>query len=94
MNETGNTVIKCESDDVEPKPEVHWITHDIKSNFTLLQDDVKTKQEIYIHNASAYDNGWLKCSATSLAGKITKTMRFEVFCEYRHWNKFILQKIF
>ncbi|XP_071166243.1 BDNF/NT-3 growth factors receptor-like [Mytilus edulis] len=79
VNETGSTVIKCVAKkDVEPKSEVSWETSNLKSNFTLVQGNDKTKIELHIHNASADDNGWLKCVAWSLAGKKYETSRFNV----------------
>lgn len=82
VNETGSTVIKCTAKkNVEPESEVSWETNNLKSNFTLVQGNDKTKIELHIHNASADDNGWLKCVAWSLAGKKYETSRFNVSCK-------------
>lgn len=82
VNESGSAVITCEANaGVQPEAVVIWETENLQSNFSLIQGKDKTRAELHIHNASAFDNGWVKCVARSIAGKITNSTRYNVSCK-------------
>lgn len=80
IKEGGTLNVTCKGQG-SPTPHVQWDVSKLRSNYSTISRNNGVEEDLFIHSASAFDNGWLACVVSNAAVKNRSTIGFTVKCK-------------